>query len=150
MWRKALHAEPPPEPGFHSSSKLIILQCYMIQPEVRGMPAAWERVLLEEIRELRASLERIEALLEERLLGVDEPLPDEAEAVEEYERSKKSGNIELLRLDDLIGDEVMPMSKLRRVEEKRLMPKRLERRKGGRWWRGLGRPWRREGRFYWH
>ena len=68
------------------------------------MPAAWERVLLEEIRELRASLERIEALLEERLLGVDEPLPDEAEAIEEYERSKKRGDIELLRLDDLIGD----------------------------------------------
>ncbi len=68
------------------------------------MPAAWERVLLEEIRELRASLERIEALLEERLLGVDEPLPDEVEAIEEYERSKKRGDIELLRLDDLIGD----------------------------------------------
>lgn len=54
----------------------------------------------EEIRELKVILKRIEALLEERLLGIDEPLPDEVEAIKEYERDKKKGKIELVSLYD--------------------------------------------------
>ncbi len=54
----------------------------------------------EEIRKLKVILERIEALLEERLLGIDEPLPDEVEAIKEYERDKKKGKIELVSLYD--------------------------------------------------
>ncbi len=54
----------------------------------------------EEIRELKVILKRIEALLEERLLGIDEPLPDEVEAIKEYERDKKKGKIELVSLHD--------------------------------------------------
>jgi len=48
-------------------------------------------------------LEHIEALLEERLLGIDESLPDEVEAVKEYEADKKENMVELIRLDDILG-----------------------------------------------
>jgi hypothetical protein len=38
---------------------------------------------------LRVILEHIEALLEEHLLGIDELLPDEVEAIKEYEADKR-------------------------------------------------------------
>ncbi len=66
------------------------------------MSTAVEKMLLEEIRALREVLERIEALLEERLIGVEEPLPDEARAIEEYEAEKRSGRIELVKLEDIL------------------------------------------------
>lgn len=62
-----------------------------------------EKILYNEIRELKAILERIEALLEERLIGIDEPLPDEVEAIEKYEADKKRGKVELVSLDDVLG-----------------------------------------------
>jgi len=62
---------------------------------------AVEKMLLEEIRALREVLERIEALLEERLIGVEEPLPDEAEVIEEYEADKERGRVELVKLEDI-------------------------------------------------
>ncbi|HDD26703.1 MAG TPA: hypothetical protein ENF75_06430, partial [Acidilobales archaeon] len=62
------------------------------------MSVSKEGQLYDEIRELRAILERIEALLEERLLGIDEPLPDEVEAIKEYEADKKKGKVELVNL----------------------------------------------------
>ncbi len=67
------------------------------------MSVSKEGQLYDEIRELRAILERIEALLEERLLGIDEPLPDEVEAIKEYEADKKKGKVELVNLDDILG-----------------------------------------------
>ncbi len=67
------------------------------------MAVSKEKLLYDEIRELRAILERIEALLEERLLGIDEPLPDEVEAIKEYESNKKKGEVELVSLDDILG-----------------------------------------------
>ncbi len=67
------------------------------------MSVSEEERIYNEIRELRAVLERIEALLEERLLGIDEPLPDEVETIKEYERDKKEGRIELVSLDEVIG-----------------------------------------------
>jgi len=57
---------------------------------------------LEEIRALRATVERIEALLEERLIGIEEPLPDEIKAIEEYESDKREGKVELVKLEDII------------------------------------------------
>ena len=57
---------------------------------------------MEEIRALRATVERIEALLEERLIGIEEPLPDEIEAIEEYESDKREGKVELVKLEDII------------------------------------------------
>ena len=67
------------------------------------MSVSKEGQLYDEIRELRAILERIEALLEERLLGIDEPLPDEVEAIKGYEADKEKGRIELVSLDDILG-----------------------------------------------
>ena len=66
------------------------------------MSAVTEKMLLEEIRALREVLERIEALLEERLIGVEEPLPDEAEVIEEYEADKERGRVELVKLEDVL------------------------------------------------
>ena len=66
------------------------------------MSTAVEKMLLEEIRALREVLERIEALLEERLIGVEEPLPDEAEVIEEYEADKERGRVELVKLEDVL------------------------------------------------
>ncbi len=67
------------------------------------MTVSKERLLYDEIRELRAILEHIEALLEERLLGIDEPLPDEVEAIKEYEADKEKGSVELVSLDNILG-----------------------------------------------
>ncbi|MCD6195285.1 MAG: hypothetical protein J7J82_00665 [Staphylothermus sp.] len=67
------------------------------------MAVSKEKLLYDEIRELRAILEHIEALLEERLLGIDEPLPDEVEAIKEYESNKEKGKVELISLDDILG-----------------------------------------------
>ena len=61
-----------------------------------------KKMILEELRALREVLERIEALLEERLIGVEEPLPDEARAIEEYEAEKRSGKVELMKLENTI------------------------------------------------
>ncbi len=62
-----------------------------------------ESTILEEIRSLKEMLERIEALLEERLIGIEEPLPDEIEAIETYEEDKKKGRIELLKLENVLS-----------------------------------------------
>jgi len=50
-----------------------------------------EELLYKELRELRTILERIETLLEERLIGIEEPLPDEAEAIREYGDENNEG-----------------------------------------------------------
>jgi len=55
--------------------------------------------LIYEFRNLRKTLERIEALLEELLIGIDKPLPDEVEEIRKYEREKKLGKIKLENLD---------------------------------------------------
>ena len=67
------------------------------------MAVGKEKLLYDEVCELRAILEHIEALLEERLLGIDEPLPDEVEAIKEYESNKEKGKVELISLDDILG-----------------------------------------------
>ncbi len=67
-----------------------------------SVSAIMEKKILEEIRSLRETLERIEILLEERLIGVEEPLPDEVRAIEEYEAEKKKGGMELVDLDEVL------------------------------------------------
>ncbi len=61
-------------------------------------------LLYRELRELRTILERIEALLEERLIGIEEPLPDAAEAIREYEDEKMKGKVELVDLEDVLRE----------------------------------------------
>jgi len=63
-----------------------------------------EELIYRELRELRTILERIEALLEERLIGIEEPLPDEVEAIREYEDEKMKGKVELVALEDVIKE----------------------------------------------
>ena len=64
--------------------------------------AVVEKTILEELRAIREALERIEALLEERLIGIEEPLPDEVEAIKEYEADKKSDRVKLVKLEDVL------------------------------------------------
>ncbi len=68
------------------------------------MTVGEEKLLYNELRELRTILERIEALLEERLIGIEEPLPDEVEAIKEYGNNKKKGKTELVSLNDLLKE----------------------------------------------
>jgi len=63
-----------------------------------------EEFLYRELRGLRTILERIEALLEEQLIGIEEPLPDEAEAIREYEDEKRKGKVELVDLEDILRE----------------------------------------------
>ena len=57
-------------------------------------------VELKEIKSLLVDLaKRVEGmndLIEERLIGSVEPLPDEIEAAKEYEEAKKNGTLELI------------------------------------------------------
>jgi len=64
----------------------------------------FERRLLEVVRAVREAVERIEALLEERLVGVVDAELDEEEAIREYESDKKEGRIELISLESLIEE----------------------------------------------
>ena len=68
------------------------------------MAVGKEELLYRELRELRTILERIEALLEERLIGIEEPLPDEVEAIREYENEKMKGKVELVDLEDVLRE----------------------------------------------
>ena len=50
---------------------------------------------------LRERIERLEALLENRLIGVEEPEPDEVEAIKEYTDAKKEGKVSFIKLEEL-------------------------------------------------
>lgn len=65
---------------------------------------SYSRVLaeiLKQLRRLNDSVGRLEDLIEERLIGVEEPLPDEIEAIKRYEKAKRKKEISLVRLEDL-------------------------------------------------
>ncbi len=57
--------------------------------------------VLEEIKTVREKLERLEELVEERLVGLEEPLRDEVKAIEEYNEAKEKGSLNLLPIEDL-------------------------------------------------
>ena len=65
------------------------------------MTSSIEKQILEELRMLRERIERREALLENRLIGVEEPEPDEVEAIKEYMDAKRKGKVSLTKLEDL-------------------------------------------------
>ncbi len=48
-----------------------------------------------ELNEIRFMLEKIEGIIDSRLIGVEEPEDDEIEAIESYEKMKKSGKLQL-------------------------------------------------------
>ncbi|MEB3778882.1 MAG: hypothetical protein GSR85_01425 [Desulfurococcales archaeon] len=68
------------------------------------MAVGKEELLYKGLRELRAILERIEALLEEQLIAIEEPLSDEVEAIREYKSGEKRGTVELVELDDVLRE----------------------------------------------
>jgi hypothetical protein len=57
--------------------------------------------VLKEVRLIRSKIERLEDLVEERLIGFDEPLKDEAEAMKEYLEAKEKGNVEYIPLEEV-------------------------------------------------
>ncbi len=48
-----------------------------------------------EISEIKAMLQRIENMLALRLIGIDEPYEDELKEIQDYEKRKKEGKIDL-------------------------------------------------------
>ena len=65
------------------------------------MPSSVEKQILEELRMLRERIEKLEALLENMLIGVEKPEPDEIEAIKEYTDAKKKGKVSFIKLEDL-------------------------------------------------
>ena len=57
--------------------------------------------ILKEIRALRKEVERLEGLIEERLLPMSKPLPDEVDAIKRYVRDKRTGRLEFEKLQEL-------------------------------------------------
>ena len=57
--------------------------------------------ILKEIRVLRREVKRLEGLIEERLLPMSKPLPDEVDAIKRYIRDKRTGRLEFERLEEL-------------------------------------------------
>jgi hypothetical protein len=57
--------------------------------------------VLKEVRLVREKVERLEELVEERLVGLEEPLEDEVEAVKGYMKAKKKGNVKLIPIEDV-------------------------------------------------
>ena len=54
--------------------------------------------VLKEVKLVRRKIERLENLVEERLVGSEPPLEDEVKAIAEYEAAKKKKTIELVPL----------------------------------------------------
>ncbi len=48
----------------------------------------------EELRQIKFMLEKIEAIIDSRLVGIEEPEPDEVEAIKDYESKKREGKLE--------------------------------------------------------
>ena len=56
--------------------------------------------VLEEVKVVREKLERLEGLVEERLVGLEEPLKDELKATEKYNEAKKKGKLKLIPIEN--------------------------------------------------
>jgi hypothetical protein len=52
------------------------------------MSSAEMQQVLKEISQIRDKVERIEQLIEERFIGIEDPLPDEIKAIEEYTKNE--------------------------------------------------------------
>ena len=58
--------------------------------------------LLMEVRDIRSSVEKLESIIEQRLLGEEDPLEDEKQAIKEYEENKVKSRLELVSLEDTV------------------------------------------------
>ncbi|MEM3871141.1 MAG: hypothetical protein QXE05_12030 [Nitrososphaeria archaeon] len=57
--------------------------------------------VLKEVRLIRSKVERLEDIIEERLIGSSEPLEDEVVAIKEYLEAKEKGEIEYIPLEEI-------------------------------------------------
>jgi hypothetical protein len=64
------------------------------------MTSAEMKQVLREISLIRDKVERIEELIEERVIGSEKPMKDEVKAIKNYEDAKKNGRLELEPLED--------------------------------------------------
>lgn len=55
--------------------------------------------VLKEVKLVREKVERLEELVEERLVGLEEPLNDEVEAIKEYVKAKEKGSLKLTPIE---------------------------------------------------
>lgn len=60
--------------------------------------------LLKEVRDVKSRVEKLENIIEQRLLGEEEPLEDERQAIREYEKTKAEGRVELAKLDEAMRE----------------------------------------------
>ena len=57
--------------------------------------------VLKEVKLVREKVERLEELVEERLIGLEEPSEDEVDAIKEYMKAKEKGSVELVPIEDV-------------------------------------------------
>ena len=57
--------------------------------------------VLKEVKLVREKIERLAELVEERLVGLEEPLNDEVDAINEYVKAKKKGSVKLIPLEEV-------------------------------------------------
>lgn len=57
--------------------------------------------VLKEVKLVRRKIERLENLVEERLVGSEPPSEDEVEAIAKYEAAKKKKTVELVPLRNI-------------------------------------------------
>jgi len=65
------------------------------------VPSSELEEVVKEIRALREKVDRVEEIVEERLIGLEEPMEDEAKAIESYLEAKKRGDLQLIPLEDV-------------------------------------------------
>jgi len=65
------------------------------------MSSNFLKEVLEEVKIVREKIERLEELVEERLVGLEVPLKDEVKAIEEYTEAKEKGNLKIMPIEDL-------------------------------------------------
>jgi hypothetical protein len=51
-----------------------------------------------QVTEIKSMLEKIESIIDARLVGIEEPEEDEIKEIEDYEKRKSEGQIELNEL----------------------------------------------------
>jgi len=65
------------------------------------MPNNALKEVLKEVRLVRERVERLEELVQERLIGIEEPSEDEVKAIRGYMKAKEKGSVELTPLKDV-------------------------------------------------
>jgi len=60
--------------------------------------------VLKEVKLVREKVERLEELVEERLIGLEAPSEDGVKAINEYLKAKEKGSVELIPVE-MCGDD---------------------------------------------